>query len=93
MEAPLQKRVLKYYDYVWLRTRGVDPESLFNVLPLSLWGDVTLDLYKSTLEGVSGFAIYDSVTPVELNRLILLINPSTPNMLDMHTYKYEYIMI
>ena len=25
------------------------------------------------------FVIYDSVTPVELNRLILLINPSAPN--------------
>ena len=58
LEAPLQKRILKYYDYLWLRTRGVDPESLFNVLPLSLWGDVTLDLYSSTLEGVSqGVAI------------------------------------
>ena len=37
------------------------------------------------------FAIYDSVTPVELNRLILLINPSAPNG-AAHVYKYEYII-
>ena len=32
------------------------------------------------------FAIYDSVTPVELNRLILLTNPSAPNG-AAHVYK------
>ena len=33
----------------------------------------------------------DSVTPVELNRLILLINPSAPKG-AAHVYKYEYII-
>ena len=37
------------------------------------------------------FAIYDSVTPVELIRLILLINQLAPNE-AVHVYKYEYIM-
>ena len=50
--------------------------------------------YRKRLRGSSRtvFAIYDSVTPVELNRLILFINPSTQTGLDMYTYKYEYIM-
>ena len=39
---------------------------------------------------VRTFAIYDSVTPVELNRLILLINPSAPNG-AVHVYKHNEI--
>ena len=37
------------------------------------------------------FAIYDLVTPVELNRVILISYPSALNG-AVHVYKYEYMM-
>ena len=43
---------MKYYDYVWQRTKGIDPEHLFDGIPSSLWGDVAVSLYGEILSEV-----------------------------------------
>ena len=48
----LQKRIENHYQYVWLRTRGVEPQTLLDGLPISLWGDVTLSLYGENINKV-----------------------------------------
>lgn len=42
-----------YYEYLWLRNKGVDASSLFEGLPLSLQADVSLSLYKDLIERVN----------------------------------------
>ena len=37
---------------MWGRTKGVDPDSLFDGMPISLWGDITLSLYGDVLKKV-----------------------------------------
>ncbi|XP_033108885.1 uncharacterized protein LOC117110323 isoform X2 [Anneissia japonica] len=51
----LEHRVITYYNYLWLRTKGVDPDSLFDGLPLSLKADVTLNLYQEMINKVPLF--------------------------------------
>ena len=41
-----------YYEYLWLRNKGVDASSLFEGLPLSLQADISLSLYKDLIERV-----------------------------------------
>lgn len=55
IDAELQKRVIAYYDHLWLMTKGVQPHTLFSVLPLSLWSDVTLSLYEDVISSISLF--------------------------------------
>ena len=42
-----------YYEYLWLRNKGVDASSLFEGLPLSLQADISLSLYKDLIERVN----------------------------------------
>ncbi|XP_071956713.1 uncharacterized protein [Antedon mediterranea] len=51
----LEQRVITYYNYLWLRNKGVDPDSLFDGLPLSLKADVTLNLYQEMINKVPLF--------------------------------------
>lgn len=53
VEKDLSQRVLDYYNYMWLRTKGVDTETLFDGLPLSLKADVSLSLYQDMINSVS----------------------------------------
>ncbi|CAH1786243.1 unnamed protein product [Owenia fusiformis] len=55
MDSEIKDRLIKYYEYVWVRTKGVDPEKIFDGLPISLWGDVTLSLYEDLISKVSLF--------------------------------------
>ena len=41
-----------YYEYLWLRNKGVDASSMFEGLPLSLQADISLSLYKDMIERV-----------------------------------------
>ncbi|XP_064635102.1 uncharacterized protein LOC135492519 [Lineus longissimus] len=51
----LANRVISYYEYIWIRTKGVDPDTLFDGLPLSLWADVTYSLYREIIGKVALF--------------------------------------
>ncbi|XP_071851243.1 uncharacterized protein [Apostichopus japonicus] len=55
VEKGLAQRVLDYYNYMWLRTKGVDTDSLFDGLPLSLKADVSLSLYQDMINNVPLF--------------------------------------
>ncbi len=53
VEDALKKRIVAYYEHLWLQTKGIDPDTLFNGLPFSLAGDVTLSLYSDAISKVS----------------------------------------
>ena len=54
--------------------------------------NMTYGRYRNHFPGCTySFAIYDSVTPVELNGLILLINPSALNR-AVNVHRSEYMM-
>ncbi|XP_070566365.1 uncharacterized protein [Ptychodera flava] len=55
MDYELRQRVVSFYEYLWMRTKGVDPDSLFDGLPLSLKADVTLSLYQEIINQVPLF--------------------------------------
>ena len=46
--------IFSYYEYLWLRNKGIDASSLFEGLPVSLQADITLSLYKDLIERVKG---------------------------------------
>ena len=54
-DKSLQERVIQYYEYFWIRTKGIDPYALFTGLPVSLWGDVTISLYDDIIKNISLF--------------------------------------
>ena len=45
LESSLRQRVVAYYNYLWQRTKGVEPQQLFLSLPRSIWGSVSYCLY------------------------------------------------
>jgi len=45
VDQSLRNRVIKYYNYLWQRTKGVEPQQLFLSLPRSIWGSVSYCLY------------------------------------------------
>nr|XP_054756976.1 uncharacterized protein LOC129263078 [Lytechinus pictus] len=55
VEKSLAQHVDVYYNYMWLRTKGVEPDSLFDGLPLALKADVSLDLYQGIINKVPLF--------------------------------------
>ena len=55
MPRTLQCQVLfffSYYEYLWLRNKGVYASLLFEGLPLSLKADISLSMYKDLIERV-----------------------------------------
>ncbi|XP_072050253.1 uncharacterized protein [Amphiura filiformis] len=51
----LKQRIGKRYQYMWLRTKGIDPDSLFDGLTPTLKADVSMALYKDIIEEVPLF--------------------------------------
>ena len=38
----MQKRVLRFFDYVWARNKGKDPQLLLSDMPYCMQSDVSL---------------------------------------------------
>ena len=74
IDKDLQKRVLSHYEYVWLRTRGIEPKSLLDGLPISLWGDVTLSLYQENINKVGIQIEYENYVKYKI-RLSAILAP------------------
>ncbi|CAD5121991.1 DgyrCDS10444 [Dimorphilus gyrociliatus] len=51
----LRNRIQRYFEFVWTRTKGVDPKSLFTTLPTVLWQDVTTSLYFDAVRQIDFF--------------------------------------
>ena len=45
LDSALRQRVVDYYNYLWQRTKGEEPQDLFSSLPRSIWGSVSYCLY------------------------------------------------
>jgi len=56
LDVRLRHRVVSYYQYLWQRTKGVEPQQLFISLPRSIWGTVSYCLYADLIR----FSIYSS---------------------------------
>ena len=66
----LEQRVVTYYNYRWLRTKGVDPNSLFDGLPLSLKAEVALDLYQDMINKVRQSSCWRCFEGVDSGKLV-----------------------
>ena len=42
LSGKLQKRVLKFFDYLWVRNKGADRRSLFDDMPSCMLAEVSL---------------------------------------------------
>ncbi|XP_035668949.1 uncharacterized protein LOC118411052 [Branchiostoma floridae] len=51
----LRQKVVHYYDYIWLRNRGVDVSTLFQEAPRCLQEDISYGMTKTYLNGSSLF--------------------------------------
>jgi len=49
VDNSIRQRVVAYYNYLWQRTKGVEPQQLFLSLPRSIWGSVSYCLYGELL--------------------------------------------
>ena len=61
LDMSLRKRVIDYYNYLWQRTKGVEPQQLFLSLPRSIWGSVSYCLYRHLIR-----LIDDQITALPL---------------------------
>ena len=53
LSSTLQNRVLKYFDYLWVRNKGVDRQSLFKDIPCCMQAEVSLATTKELITSVS----------------------------------------
>jgi hypothetical protein len=44
--ARLKERIMRYYEYLWLRNKGADVGNLFPNLPLPLRKNLSADIYQ-----------------------------------------------
>eukprot|EP01137_Pigoraptor_chileana_P018915 Opistho-2@79146 len=55
VDAGIQYRVVRYYEYLWERTRGVDANSLFSELPTELQADLCYSVHADIVNKVPIF--------------------------------------
>ena len=53
LSSTLQNRVLKYFDYLWVRNKGVDRQSLFKDIPSCMQAEVSLATTEELIKSVS----------------------------------------
>ena len=51
--ANLQKRVVDYYEYLWLRTSGVEIKEMFRDTPPCLLAEIHLEIARDMIKAVS----------------------------------------
>ena len=61
--------ISRYYEYLWLRTQGIDPQTLIVGLPPSLTGELALQLYKKVIDQI---AIFKN-TPMGFKKMLATI--------------------
>ena len=49
LDSKLCNRVINHYEYVWMRTKGIEPKTMFDSLPPSLWESVSFSLYEKII--------------------------------------------
>ncbi|SCC90892.1 Uncharacterized protein SCG7109_BV_00020 [Chlamydiales bacterium SCGC AG-110-M15] len=68
----LQKRIRRYYDYVWSRNKGLSEVNLLSDLPAPLYTELKLFLHREVLQKVPLFHEADSVF---LSALVKILQP------------------
>jgi len=74
VDAHTIRRVRRFNDYQWARTRGFRPQEFLEELPPDLRGDVMIKILQETTENVPLFA---AAPPALRKRLLLLLQPVT----------------
>lgn len=59
MDKTVIQRVSNYYEYVWMRNRGMKPKTLIQDLPQALLADLCMEVYRGALETVPLFRDVD----------------------------------
>lgn len=82
LPKPLKLRIIRYYEYLWLRTHGIDPQTLIVGLPPSLTAELALQLYRKVIEQVSIF----KHTPTGFKKMLAAI------MKPLYIMEGEYVI-
>ena len=53
LSGKLKHRVLDFFDYLWVRNKGVDRRSLFEDMPSCMLAEVSLATTESLIKAVS----------------------------------------
>jgi len=78
LEHSLRSRVVAYYNYLWQRTKGAEPQQLFSSLPRSIWGSVSYCLYGDLIRSPGVFHNYTKLTPHSTLPTFHLLFPRLP---------------
>ncbi|XP_051790258.1 uncharacterized protein LOC127529714 [Erpetoichthys calabaricus] len=57
ISGSIRNNILKYYDFKWIKTSGIDPETLFDYLPSSLLGDISTIVYADLITKAFGLNV------------------------------------
>ncbi|XP_055341339.1 uncharacterized protein LOC129590239 isoform X2 [Paramacrobiotus metropolitanus] len=82
LSKKLKHRIVRYYEYLWLRTHGIDPQTLIAGLPPSLTSELALQLYRKVIEQVSIF----KNTPTGFKKMLATI------MKPLYVMEGEYVI-
>ena len=52
LSGMLQNRVLKFFDYIWVRNKGVDRQSLLEDMPSCMQAEVSLATTENLIKRV-----------------------------------------
>lgn len=63
--GPLYDRVIGFYTFRWMRTKGFDQDKLSEYLPSSLVSDISTVLYSDFIAKVNIFLAITNVTMTE----------------------------
>ena len=69
----LQRRIIKWFDYVWITKRGAtDEERVLTLLPLKLRSEIAIQVHLDTLKKVG---IFENTEQGFLEQLVLKLKP------------------
>ncbi|OAF72126.1 hypothetical protein A3Q56_00067 [Intoshia linei] len=66
LEKTLEKRVVKWFEYVWNTKKSIDDEAILKILPNKLRQEIALDVHLKTLQQVNLFKDCDPGLLAEL---------------------------
>lgn len=69
----LEKRVIKWFDYIWTNKQSIDEEDVLSKLPDKLRAEIAIHVHLDTLKRVS---IFQDCEPGLLVQLVLKLKPS-----------------
>lgn len=68
----LQKRVIRWFDFLWTNHKSTDENQVLNLLPYKLRAEISIHVHLDTLKRVE---IFQNTEAGFLNELVLRLKP------------------